>query len=224
MTTFMTWLRANLLAILIGFPFIFGSVFWVVSGGAAPWFKSQSALADPDVAEALRTLPEMQNSVESNQDAILQQLSLLSADLSTLRASSEAVMDWDTYRSLEMNAGLECYAGSECRVWYRARRTESGLNCQVFDTTPYLLRGARDTVGRPVTYGPSFAQFNLTRTFKDFRVDFIIPDNFPAGDVRFVTVVIYTSCPFAAEGEVVDRETISIPLSILDEPSQEKNP
>lgn len=204
-------------------PTVLGALWWVIAGGAAHWAQSQGALAREEVADALVALPGAVDRIDANarsleviletERAMLEQLADISDDLATIKAADTQVVDWAEGRTLELNEGLTCRAGAKCSVWFRARRTARGADCRTIDATPYLLMPGED-VGTPVRFDPSWEPINLTLSYRDFAVDFIVPDRLPAGRRHFLAIAIYADCPFAADGELIERPTMRVPVMI----------
>ena len=206
-------------------PTACGALFWVLAGGAAPWVQAQSALAREEVADALIALPGAVSRIDANaasleaivatERAILERLADISDDLASIKAEDTQVVDWAEGRTLELNDGRVCVPGRVCRVWFRARRTVAGADCRTIDATPYLLLPGED-LGTPVTFAPGWKPRNLTLAYKDFSVDFVVPEDITPGRRHFLAIAVYADCPFAGEGELVERPTMRVPITIAE--------
>ena len=95
-----------------------------------------------------------------------------------------------------------------------------GNECGIMSATPYLLLPGQD-VGTPTTFAPGWTPLNLTLVYQDFNVDFIVPDGIEPGRRYFLALVVYADCPFASEGELVERPTMRVPFDIV---SAQANP
>ena len=199
-------------------PLVLGALWWLIAGGAAPLARSIEAASREGVSAAIAALPETTATVEkiaATELVILEQLADIADDLVSIKAGDVAVVDWAEGRTLEMNDGLVCQLGQPCTVWLRGRRTPQGADCRFLDAGIYLVVPGDDE-GRPVRRAPGWTPANLQLVYKSFPIDFLVPADLAVGRWHFVSVAVYAECPFAGEGEVVERPSVRVPVMIVD--------
>ncbi len=203
----------------------FGAVFWLAQGGAVAFLTSVRALSTPEIASTLEEWPEYHETVmgalarlearSENQGEVLVQM----ADaLETLRMETEAVVEWAPDHSQRLTDAVGgCHAGqTECPVYFRGRRTQAGAACELSAARPRLtLADGREY---PIRFSPGFEMLPLGRDYQTLEVLLQIPDFIPPGLAGVVVLTLYADCPFAGEGEIIERETFRLLVEITEAP------
>lgn len=197
-----------------------GATWWLAKGGAAAFITSITALSDPEVAASLQRLPERHQEeaarVEQMMSA-LEELSLgqrqISDTLEAYRENNETVVEWARDHSqLLTDAAGGCYAGEECVVYFRGRRTQAGAACSLEAARPRLAMP--DGREFPVRFLNGLRDLDLTTKFQTIEGRFVVPAFIEPGVVGVIVWTIYADCPFAGEGQKVERETFRLLVEI----------
>lgn len=188
-----------------------GAVYWLAQGGLVAIHTSLVALNDPDVANTLARLPEYHQRVEKQLALILDRQVQLSDTLESFRGDNERIVDWAPGHSQRLtDAAGGCYAGEPCTLYMRGRRTQAGATCVLNRGEPLLsLTDGREY---PVRFLGSPEQ--LGTEFKTLTPTISIPEFVPPGMAAVVFITYYSSCPFAAEGEILVRQTFRLAVRI----------
>lgn len=201
-----------------------GATWWLAKGGAAAFIASMLALGDPEIAEALRNLPERHKAEDQDRAEMVRILDDLAngqrqiADaLEAYRADNEAVVEWARDHSQLLTDGVGgCYAGEECSVYFRGRRTQAGAACVLEAAKPRLaLPDGREF---PLTFLNDLSELDLTTRFRTVEARFRVPDFIEPGIAGVIVWTIYADCPFAAEGQRIERETFRLLVEIKPKP------
>lgn len=197
-----------------------GATWWLAKGGAAAFITSLTALSQPEIAETLKGLPEYHVRVETalsdvrdSQEEMRAAIQQIADSLDAFRLESTAVVEWAPEHSQRLTDAVGgCFAGEECQVFFRGRRTQAGVACELTTARPRLEL----TDGRifPVDFSPRFTAVNLTSEFETIPVWVNVPEFIPEGRVGVVVLTVYSKCPFAPEGAMVERETFRLVVDI----------
>lgn len=198
-----------------------GATYWLAKGGAVAFITSMNALSQPAVAAALIDLPDYHQrtaealaSLASGQEETQAAVGRIADVLDAYRVNNEQVVEWAPDHSQRLtDAAGGCFAGQkDCTVYFRGRRTQSGLAC-VFDTArPRLVLA--DGQEFPVQYSQGSTPVQLTGEFETIPVMLEIPGFIPPGIAGVVILTFYAECPFAGDGEVIERETFRLLVEI----------
>jgi len=197
-----------------------GAAWWLAKGGAAAFVLSLSALSDPHVAAALVDLPAYTARVERSLSAIAESQADLARAVRQVadaqeayRAETEEIVDWAPEHSQRLTEAVGgCYAGSDCQVFFRGRRTQAGVACVLTSAKPRLILPNGEEF--PVEFSSRNQIVQLGKEFETLPVWIKVPDFVPAGAVGLVVMTIYADCPFAAPGQAVARETFRMTVRI----------
>ena len=183
-------------------------------------------------AEAIAALQAETAAVDEKVDRVLDGIETLSVTVGTVRddlrdevrlraSADETVVVWATEAVLARNANLRCRQGATCRIMLRARRTPSGATCKVVSATPVWTQNAVAIPEEeiPSVWGGDFTPINLTMEFQWLPVSVVVPDDLPLGREWFAAVTLYAECPFAGEGQVIERRSMSVPVEIVEGPT-----
>lgn len=197
-----------------------GATWWLAKGGAAALITSLTALSQPEIADTLQGLPEYHVRVETaltdvreSQEEMRDAIQQIADSLDAFRLESTAVVEWAPEHSQRLTDAVGgCFAGEECQVFFRGRRTQAGAACELTTARPRLEL----VDGRifPVDFSPRFAPVNLTAEFETIPVWINVPGFIPEGRVGVVVLTVYSKCPFAPEGSLVERETFRLVVDI----------
>lgn len=197
-----------------------GATWWLATGGAVAITTSMSALADPEIAETLKGLPDYHEKVELALENLQQAqgeahlaLVQITDSLETLRRETQRIVEWAPEHSQRLTDAVGgCFAGETCTVYFRGRRTQVGAGCQVESLKPrILLPDGRDF---PIRYADDNPIVQLTPKFETIEARLVVPDFIPAGPAGIVVLTVYAKCPFVHEGETVTRETFRLLVEI----------
>lgn len=201
-----------------------GATWWLAKGGAAAFITSITALSDPQIAEALKTLPERHRIETEERARIVEALEELNAGqrqitdaLDAFRTNNEAVVEWARDHSQLLTDGAGgCYAGEDCTVYFRGRRTQAGAACKLEAARPRLaLPDGREF---PVAFQNDLSELDLTTNFQTVEAKFMVPAFIEPGIVGVIVWTIYADCPFAPEGQRIERETFRLLVEIEPRP------
>lgn len=220
---FLQWIdkHKGVAALLGGFCSVTaGATWWLAQGGAVAFLTSMTALSEPEIADTLAGLPDYHRRVESGLEAvresqrITEEAVLQIADtLEALRRETEKVVEWAPEHSQRLTDAVGgCYAGEDCTVYFRGRRTQAGASCDLIAAKPRLL--LPDGREFPTKFSNGVDRLNLTTRFETIEAAIAIPAHIPPGLVGVVVLTIYADCPFAGEGEMVERETFRLLIEI----------
>lgn len=197
-----------------------GATWWLAKGGAAAFITSLAALSDPQIALTLSQLPNYHQRVESalddvkneqrnTQDAVRQ----LTDALESFRTEAEAIVDWAPEHSQRLTDAVGgCFAGDDCQVFFRGRRTQAGAACVLTAASPRIILASGEEY--PILFSERFEPVQLTTEFQTIPVWIEVPDFIPAGTAGVVVMNLYADCPFAAPGVIVSRETFRLLVEI----------
>lgn len=197
-----------------------GATWWLATGGAVALITSLTALSQPEIAETLQELPDYHKRVESalvtvqaaqatHADALQQ----IADTLESLRRETERVVEWAPEHSQRLTDAVGgCAAGEQCTVYFRGRRTQSGASCDLVTAKPRLLMP--DGSEYPTSFTPGKDRLDLSTKFETIEAQIWVPKHIPPGLVGVVVLTIYADCPFAGEGETVERETFRLLVEI----------
>lgn len=197
-----------------------GATWWLAKGGAAAFIFSMNLLSDPHIAETLADLPayharteaaleELKAGQEATQAAVRQ----LADAQEAYRADTEAVVEWAREHSQRLtDAAGGCYAGEECQVFFRGRRTQAGAACKLVAEKPRILLSSGEEY--PLGFSPRHEPMNLSTEFETASAWLMIPDFIPAGIAGVVVMSLYADCPFAPARSDVSRETFRLLVEI----------
>lgn len=197
-----------------------GATWWLATGGAVALTTSLKALSDPEVAAHLEDLPnhrarqadawdELSRKLESLHDGQQQ----ITDTLQAYRTDNERVVEWAPGHSQDLTDAVGgCVAGEPCTVYFRGRRTPAGASCKLVSAKPRLV--LPDGREFPVQFLGGAIPLNLTTRFETVEATILVPNFIEPGIVGVVVWTIYAECPFAPEGETVDRETFRLLVEI----------
>ena len=211
-------------------PTCLAALIWVLAGGTAPFVRGVGALGQENVSDAIAALPETVEKIDRNADGIaanarrleevaaadriiIEKMDDILDDVRSLKNAGTEIVDWAEAQTLELNEGRVCHLGESCTVWLRGRRTPQGADCRFLDAGIYLVVPGSEE-GRPVRRAPGWQPANLQLAYKTFPVDFSVPTDITPGRWHFVSIAVYADCPFAREGEVVERPSVRVPVLI----------
>jgi len=192
-----------------------GATWWLAKGGAAAFITSMMALSDAEIADTLVGLPDYRQRTEQTLAELSEGLRQVLDSLEVLRLQTEAVVEWAPDHSQRLTDAVGgCFAGENCQVYLRGRRTQSGAAC--------TLKGARPRIvlpdGRefPVELVYGFEQLDLGTEFETIEVVISVPEFIEPGLVGVVVLTVYADCPFVSRGRDVYRETFRLLVEIKD--------
>lgn len=192
---------------------------WVAGGGIAPFIHSAKALNDSEISAALVSLPDRLSALEaeavasrSRQADLTVLLEQVRDTLDAFRAESERIVEWapTVSQRLTDEAG-GCYAGEECTVYFRGRRTVQGQDCKIVRGQPFLYVGDSEY---PVAFAPGYQMTRLTHHFQTVPATISVPSFIPEGRAGLVVITYYVECPFAPN-QTVERSTFRLNVDIL---------
>ena len=197
-----------------------GATWWLAKGGAVAFIKSMSALSQPDIAETLQDLPAYHERVEvalgslkDGQEAQVEAWQQVMDTLESLRRETERVVEWAPEHSQRLTDAVGgCVAGEDCTVYFRGRRTQSGASCDLVAAKPRLSMS--DGSEYPTSFAPGKDRLDLSTKFETVETQIRVPQHIPPGLAGVVVLTIYADCPFAGEGETVERETFRLQVEI----------
>lgn len=191
---------------------------WVAGGGIAPFIHSARALNDTEISATLVSLPvrlaELETQVGSaveRGDEIGRLLEEVRDTLDSFRAQSERIVEWapTVSQRLTDEAG-GCFAGEDCTVYFRGRKTLVGARCEITRGQPYLYIGDSEY---PINFARGYAVQGLTENFQTLPVTVELPDFVPEGRAGLIVVTYYADCPFAP-GQVIERATFRLNVTV----------
>jgi len=197
-----------------------GATWWLAKGGAVALITSVQALSTPEIADTLSGLPAYHDRMEDGMtsvharldtqgEALVQIADLLEA----LRRENEPVVEWAPEHSQRLTDAVGgCEAGAVCRVYFRGRLTQSGAACELVASKPRLI--LPDGREYPTHFVGTEDRLVLTSRFETIEARIEVPNHIPPGLVGVVVLSVYAKCPFAGEGETVDRETFRLLVEI----------
>lgn len=216
MKDLLSWTNKHLgvMALVGGFcSMTAGATWWLAKGGAAAFLLSMSALSEPEIADTLVDLPDYHERTESTlADLVDGQRQVLDA-LEALRLKSETIVEWAPEHSQRLTDAVGgCYAGEDCTVYLRGRKTQTGASCGLVSAKPRLI--LPDGREFPVEFKNGFGHLEIGTRFETVEVVVAVPPFIAPGLVGVVVLTIYADCPFVSEGQMVERETFRLLVEI----------
>jgi len=190
-----------------------GAAWWLAKGGAAALIVSVTALSDPEVAETLVELPKYHERTEAALVRLAEGQQQVLDSLEVLRMRSEKVVEWAPQHSQRLTDAVGgCYAGEDCTIYLRGRRTPAGEACNLTGARPRLI--LPDGKEFPVEGRTGLRDLDLGAEFETLRMVIEVPDFIEPGVVGVVVLEIYSDCPFVSEGQDVHRDTFRLFVKI----------
>lgn len=195
-------------------------LWWVAGGGIAPFVTATSALNQERVSEALVTLPDTLEAmddrlarIENERTDLTAAITQLSDQLDAMRSQSEEIVEWAPTHSQRLtDAANGCYAGETCTVYFRGRRTQAGAECRIVRGQPILILDEDREF--PISFSETHELVQLTTRFETIPVSVELPSWLEPGVVGLLVMTFYAECPFATHGEIVERETFRLLVTI----------
>ena len=197
-----------------------GATWWLAQGGAAAFIVSMAALADPEIAATLKSLPtyhaRVEDGLKSVQRAQTQTqtaIQQIADGLETLSRETQRIVEWAPEHSQRLTDAVGGgYAGETCTVYFRGRRTQAGSGCVLVAAKPRLeLADGREF---PVRFADDSPLVQLTTRFETIEARVVIPEFIPGGPAGIVVLTVYADCPFVSEGGKATRETFRLLVEI----------
>ena len=240
----MDWLKAHWWLVgAIGL--VAGTLWWIIAGGLAPLAQSIEAMTRPEIARSIEAFPKVHedladarqeravlradldraeaarqadtDAARAERERIMIALQDIADDIARMEAEDLQVVVWAEARTLELNEGLTCIEGEVCSIWFRGRRTPEGIECRTLSATPYFMESG-DGRGIPARMAEGWQPINLTLRYRDFMIEVIVPRRMVgnAPERRYiVSVALYGDCDFVEDGEVIERPTMRVPVTIV---------
>ena len=145
-------------------------------------------------------------------ESMQSELEHLSDEFDSQRRNGTEVVIWAQGRSQALTeAQGPCKRGTTCTAFFRGRRTIEGIDCVFQSGRPYLDVGD-DRI--PLNFAPEYQPVNLGFDFETLPVMFEMPLFAPPGRAGILVFTVYSDCPFASDGELVERDTIILSIII----------
>lgn len=208
-----SWLDEHYGVVLLGgaaLSALSGAVYWIARGGIAPLLASFGYLADAEIAESIKSLPDDRQEMIQSLSEINMTLKAIEDSVRELKGQNLMIMEFRNRRSQRINT---CRSGENCEIPVLARFTDSADGCSL-ESTRVSLGGSNGVVAEVFSSSPESDIGMGTGSYQAFSFEFRVPSSLPGGAYMMTPTLLFSGCEFAPEGEILSRDGPEVPLIV----------